>query len=106
MVDGALALYLERGGKTALAFTDEGSLLEAAARSLAETARERRLETLTIEQVNGVFVHANVPTPSPLAAGASSGAAAPVGPLGRALRAAGFVESPKGLTLRSRGAHA
>jgi ATP-dependent Lhr-like helicase len=86
LVDGALVLYLERGGKTALAFTDDESLLEASARSLAETARERRLETLTIEQVNGVFVYATE--------------------VGRALRTAGFVESPKGLTLRSRSVHA
>ena len=39
MVDGALVLYLERGGKTALAFTDDETLLDTGARSLAETAR-------------------------------------------------------------------
>jgi ATP-dependent Lhr-like helicase len=105
MVDGALVLYLERGGKTALAFTDDESLLAAGTLSLAETARERRLETLTIEQVNGVFVYTTVPTPPP-GAGASPGASGRVGPAGRALRAAGFVESPKGLTLRSRSVHA
>ena len=47
---------------------------------LAETARVRRLDTLTIEQVNGVFVYETR--------------------VGRALRDAGFVESPRGLTLR------
>jgi ATP-dependent Lhr-like helicase len=80
IVDGALALYLERGGKSALAFTDDEGVLTAAAKDLAATARGRRLATLTIEQVNGAFVYGT--------------------PVGRALRDAGFVESPRGLTLR------
>ncbi|QIG38634.1 DEAD/DEAH box helicase [Microbacterium sp. 4R-513] len=80
LVDGALTLYLERGGKSALAFTDDEQRLAAAARDLAATARERRLDTLTIEQVNGAFVY--------------------TAPTGAALRDAGFVESPRGLTLR------
>ncbi|MER7796552.1 ATP-dependent helicase [Microbacterium sp. NPDC096154] len=80
LVDGALVLYLERGGRTALAFTDDEQVLAAAAGDLARTARERRLETLTVEQVNGEFVYGTA--------------------VGRALREAGFVESPKGLTLR------
>ncbi|GAA5034911.1 ATP-dependent helicase [Microbacterium fluvii] len=80
LVDGALTLYLERGGKSALAFTDADERLAAATRSLAETAHARRLETLTIEQVNGEFVFGTA--------------------VGRALRDAGFVESTRGLTLR------
>ncbi|WP_409048665.1 DEAD/DEAH box helicase [Microbacterium sp. HA-8] len=80
IVDGALALYLERGGKSALAFTDDEGVLQAATRSLATVARTRRLDTLTIEQVNGAFVYGT--------------------DVGRALREAGFVESPRGLTLR------
>ncbi|MEV7693835.1 ATP-dependent helicase [Microbacterium sp. NPDC089189] len=80
LVDGALVLYLERGGKTALAFTDADDVLAAAASSLAQTARARALETLTIEQVNGAFVYG--------------------APIGRMLREAGFVESTRGLTLR------
>ncbi|MDF2046510.1 ATP-dependent helicase [Microbacterium sp. Kw_RZR3] len=80
LVDGELTLYLERGGRTALAFTDDEARLAAAATDLAETAKRRRLETLTIEQVNGEFVYGTA--------------------VGRALRTAGFVESPKGLTLR------
>jgi ATP-dependent Lhr-like helicase len=55
-------------------------VIAAATRDLAATARARRLDTLTIEQVNGVFVHGTE--------------------IGRALRDAGFVESPRGLTLR------
>ncbi|GAA3774358.1 ATP-dependent helicase [Microbacterium kribbense] len=80
LVDGALVLYLERGGKTALAFTDDEQALDAGCRSLAATARARHLQTLTVEQVNGTFVFTS--------------------PVGRALRAAGFVESTRGLTLR------
>jgi len=81
LVDGALVLYLERGGKTALAFaSDDDETLAAGCRSLAETAKARRLETLTIEQVNGEVVYGTA--------------------VGRALRQAGFVESTRGLTLR------
>lgn len=80
LVDGALVLYLERGGKTSLAFTDDEAVLAAATASLADTHRTRRLDTLTIEQVTGEFVYGTA--------------------VGRALRAAGFVESPRGLTLR------
>ncbi|WP_203581743.1 Lhr family ATP-dependent helicase [Microbacterium hibisci] len=80
LVDGALALYLERGGKSALAFTGDEAVLAAAARDLAATARARRLDTLTVEQVNGAFVYGTN--------------------VGGALRDAGFVESPRGLTLR------
>ena len=80
LVDGALTIYLERGGKSALAFTDDEPTLAAATRDLAATARARRLDTLTIEQVNGAFVYGTA--------------------VGRALRDAGFVESPRGLTLR------
>lgn len=80
LVDGALVLYLERGGKSALAFTGDAAAIEAATRDLVATARARRLDTLTIEQVNGAFVHGTG--------------------WGRALREAGFVESPRGLMLR------
>jgi len=80
LVDGALVLYLERGGRTALVFSDDEAVLAAACTDLAATARARRLETLTVEQANGEFVY--------------------TAPLGRSLRAAGFVESTRGLTLR------
>jgi ATP-dependent Lhr-like helicase len=80
IVDGALTLYLERGGKSALAFTDDEAQLAAASRALADQAKRRRLDTLTVEQVNGEFVFGTA--------------------VGRALREAGFVESTRGLTLR------
>ncbi|KAA9089026.1 Lhr family ATP-dependent helicase [Microbacterium radiodurans] len=80
LVDGTLTLYLERGGRSALAFTDDEESLTAAAADLVRTAQARRLDTLTVEQVNGEFVYGTT--------------------TGRALRAAGFVESSRGLTLR------
>ncbi len=80
LVDGALVLYLERGGRSALHFSDDEVVLAVAARSLADTARTRRLDTITIEQVDGQFVYGTA--------------------VGRALRDAGFVESSRGLTLR------
>ncbi|GGO67556.1 DEAD/DEAH box helicase [Microbacterium nanhaiense] len=80
LVDGELVLYLERGGRTVLAFTDDDASLESASRGLAETTRARRLETLTVEKVNGSGTYST--------------------PLARHLRAAGFVEATKGLTLR------
>lgn len=80
LVDGALVLYLERGGRSALVFSDDDDVLASAAASLVDTARRRHLDTLTVEQVSGAFVYGT--------------------PAGRALQTAGFVESSRGLTLR------
>jgi ATP-dependent Lhr-like helicase len=80
LVDGELALYLERGGKSALVFSTDDDVVTAATTDLAATARARHLDTLTVEQVNGDPIF---------------GAA-----FARALRDAGFVETPRGLTLR------
>jgi len=84
LVDGALALYLERGGKTVLAFTDDEDELRAATSDLAVTAKARRLETLTVEKVNGDGMY-----------GTTGGSL-----LGRLLQEAGFVATPRGYTLR------
>lgn len=80
LVDGAPVWYLERGGKTALVFTEDEEQLRAGARSLAATVTAGRIEKLGIEQVNGTFVLGT--------------------PTGHALRQAGFVETPRGLRLR------
>ena len=80
LVDGELVLYLERGGRTVLAFSDDDAVLDAATRGLAAEARARALETLTVEKVNGEGTYSS--------------------PLARHLRAAGFVEATKGLSLR------
>ncbi|OZB89829.1 MAG: DEAD/DEAH box helicase, partial [Microbacterium sp. 14-71-5] len=84
LVDGALALYLGRGGKTVLAFTDDEEELRAATADLAAMAKARRLETLTVEKVNGDGMY-----------GTAGGSL-----LGRLLQEAGFVATPRGYTLR------
>ena len=80
LVDGELVLYLERGGRTVLSFSDDGDVLRSAAGDLAETARFRRLDTLTVEKVNGDGVYGTE--------------------LATALQEAGFVVTPRGYTLR------
>jgi len=80
LVDGALVLYLERGGRTVLAFEDDPDVLRAAANDLVATARSRRLETLTVEKVNGEGVYGTA--------------------FALALQEAGFVTTPRGYTLR------
>lgn len=82
LVDGELTLYLERGGKTLLAWpTDpQDPALQAAAEALANAARAGALGSLTVERANG--------TP------------ALTSPLGGALEKAGFNATPRGLRLR------
>ncbi|TXS57222.1 ATP-dependent helicase [Streptomyces sp. t39] len=82
LVDGELTLYMERGGKSLLAWaTDpDAPALHAAAEALAGAAREGALGTVTVERTNG--------TP------------ALTSPLGRALEGAGFHATPRGLRLR------
>ncbi|MGM7698693.1 Lhr family ATP-dependent helicase [Microbacterium sp. A84] len=80
LVDGALVLYLERGGRTVLAFDDDPQVLRAAASDLAGTSRARRLETLTVEKVNGEPIYGTL--------------------FATALQEAGFVPTPRGFTLR------
>ena len=80
MVDGALALYVERGGKTVLSFTNDTDVLAAASRSLTSTVRDR-IGALRIERINGDFAVGTV--------------------IGSALVEAGFVATPQGLRLRS-----
>ncbi|RDG38248.1 ATP-dependent helicase [Streptomyces corynorhini] len=82
LVDGELTLYMERGGKTLLAWpTDpEDPALRSATEALAGAARAGALGTVTVERINGV--------------------PALTAPLGRALEAAGFHATPRGLRLR------
>ncbi|MBN3933120.1 DEAD/DEAH box helicase [Streptomyces verrucosisporus] len=81
LVDGELVLYLERGGRTLLAWQAEGPSLNAAVEALAGAARRGMLGTLTVERVNG----------SP----------ALTSPVGSALETAGFHATPRGLRLRA-----
>ncbi|QNP69817.1 ATP-dependent helicase [Streptomyces roseirectus] len=87
LVGGELTLYMERGGKTLLAWpstqddapADDARLREAA-EALAEAARAGTLGTVTVERVNG-----------------AQALTSPFGPL---LEAAGFIATPRGLRLR------
>jgi ATP-dependent Lhr-like helicase len=87
LVNGELTLYMERGGKTLLAWPSapditvtEDPRLQAAAESLAAAARAGALGTVTVERVNG--------------------ASALTSPIGTLLEGAGFIATPRGLRLR------
>ena len=83
LVDGVLTLYVERGGKTLLTWSDDPDRLHAATESLAEAARRGSLGRLTVERADG----------AQLLRGGST-------PLREALDAAGFVATPRGLRMR------
>jgi len=78
-VDGTLTVYVERGGKSVLTFTDDPADLAAAAASIAATVRSG-LGKLSVERVDGDFVLET--------------------PLGTALREVGFTATPQGVRLR------
>jgi ATP-dependent helicase Lhr and Lhr-like helicase len=78
LVDGALGVYVERGGKTVLTFGLDEAGLSAAAESLASTVR-RSGGKLRIEKIDGEFGT----------------------PFGDALATAGFAPTPQGLRLRA-----
>ncbi|MGN9761191.1 ATP-dependent helicase [Streptomyces sp. SD31] len=88
LVDGELTLYMERGGKTLLAWpsapdtepTDD-TRLHTAAEALATAARAGSLGTVTVERVNGT--------------------SALTSPIGTLLEGAGFIATPRGLRLRA-----
>lgn len=82
LIDGELALYLERGGKTLLTFTEDPNTRQAAATALADLVRERRVDSLVIDRVDGETVHGNT--------------------FAGFLTEAGFSATPRGLRLRSR----
>ena len=81
LVDGAAVLYVERGGRSLLSFTDERTELQAAAEALAGAVHEGWLGTLAVERADGV---------------GSLGSA-----LADVLTEAGFRVTPKGLRLRA-----
>ncbi|MET0433268.1 MAG: DEAD/DEAH box helicase [Cellulomonas sp.] len=86
LVDGVLALYLERGGRTVLTFTEDETALRLATARLAETVREGRLGRITLVRADGEEL---------LTGGLESTA------LGRALALADFAPTPRGIRLRS-----
>lgn len=84
VVDGELTAYMERGGKTLLAWqpADDagGHRLRPALEALAEAVRNGRVGAVTVERING--------------------SAALTSPLASELEAAGFHATPRGLRLR------
>lgn len=81
MVDGALVLYVERGGKTLLTFSHDDAVLTAAADALVDVVRRGAVDKLFMEKVNG---HDLLGTP-----------------IATALAAAGAYSTPKGLRIRA-----
>ena len=81
LVDGALAFYVERGGRTLLSFTDDASVLGPAATALAQSVTRGLLGKLTVERADGEHVFGSAP-------------------VSEALQGAGFKMTPQGLRLR------
>ena len=81
LVDGALALYVERGGKTLLAFSDDTDVLAAAGSALVGVVTRGAMDKLIMEKVNG---HGILDTP-----------------VAAALAQAGAYSTPKGLRIRA-----
>jgi ATP-dependent helicase Lhr and Lhr-like helicase len=85
LVDGELAWFLERGGRSLLTFTDDPAADHAAAMALADLVAARRVASILVERVDGVPAlqrRAGGPTPVD------------------ALSDAGFVRTPRGMRLR------
>ncbi len=82
LLDGSLILYVERGGRTLLSWTDDPERLAPCAVALAAAVRDGALGRLTVERADGER------------AGGDS-------PLTQALEAAGFRPTPRGLRLRA-----
>ncbi|MBJ8347356.1 ATP-dependent helicase [Antrihabitans sp. YC2-6] len=81
LVDGDLAMYLERGGKTVLTFTADEAVLTTAATALAGLVKNRRVDKIVVEKVDGESIHGNA--------------------FAAVLVVAGFSPTPRGLRLRS-----
>jgi ATP-dependent helicase Lhr and Lhr-like helicase len=78
---GQLVLYVERGGKTLLSWTEDPAALEPCAKALATAVRDGALGRITVEKADGGMVVLD-------------------SPLTRALESAGFRHTPRGLRLR------
>jgi ATP-dependent helicase Lhr and Lhr-like helicase len=81
IVDGELVMYVERGGKSLLTWSDDADALAAAAEGLATATRAGALGRLSVERADGEHVF-----------GADA--------VATALAGAGFRATPRGLRLR------
>ncbi|WP_433703715.1 ATP-dependent helicase [Prescottella equi] len=59
LVDGELVLFVERGGRTVLTFTDDIGVLRTAAESLAATVKRGGIDKVVVEKVDGATIHGN-----------------------------------------------
>ena len=82
LVDGELVLYVERGGRTFLSWSEDGDVLSSAAKGLAAAVQRGALGRLTVEKADGDRL-----------LGSNH-------PLVTALQDAGFHMTPRGLRLR------
>ncbi len=87
LVDGALAWFLERGGRSLLTFTTDPAADHAAAMALADLVTSRRVASILVERIDGS------PALQPHAGGRESDALA-------GLLEAGFARTPRGMRLR------
>ena len=83
LVDGELAWFVERGGRSLLSFTTDAETSNAAGAALAELVTRQRVPALLVERVDGV----------PVLEARDSVVSA-------ALTQAGFAKTPRGLRLR------
>jgi ATP-dependent Lhr-like helicase len=82
LVDGELVLYVERGGKTLLSWTEDEHVLKEAATALSSAVSAGALGRMVVQKADGASVHESTP-------------------LSAALQAAGFAATPRGLRLRA-----
>lgn len=87
LVDGNLAWFLERGGRSLLTFTDDPAANRSAAAALADLVASRRVSSILVERIDGV------PALQPRAGGSASAAL-------DGLADAGFARTPRGMRLR------
>ncbi|MGE0217288.1 ATP-dependent helicase [Mycolicibacterium sp.] len=83
LVDGELAWFVERGGKSLLSFTDDPETHNAAAAALADLVTNQRVPGLLVERIDGVAVLESRDSV-----------------VAEALVTAGFARTPRGLRLR------
>ena len=88
LIDGRLGLYLERGGRTVLLFSDDPEDAAAAAPLVGELVRRGAAEKIMIEKVNGIEILQSLDGEHPVMA------------FRQGLLDAGFYTTPKGLRMR------
>jgi ATP-dependent Lhr-like helicase len=84
LVDGRLVLYVERGGRSLLTWSEDPGVLDPAVQALARSVRQGHLGRMTVQRTDG-----------------SDALGATTSSIGVALEDAGFRATPRGLRLRS-----